>query len=143
MVSYYETVELMSMNRDIPSAGRFPGIFPVHRDAYQMRHHVPQSAIVVPFYPDHLHISFWIGEFPYVREKLPVLSFQAPEIQIAEDVTQKNQPAESDRSKEIQCLACSRDFASQMEIGENQEIIDRFLHADIVANDCYIQIKSL
>lgn len=56
-----ESVELVTMDGQMPFAGVIPDIALVHGDANQVRHYVGQSKIVIAFDPYHFHFSLGIG----------------------------------------------------------------------------------
>ncbi len=131
MVFYDEVVELMPVDGQIAFAVCFPGVFLINRNAYQMRHHIRQAVIVIALNPYDFHAAFRVGEFSDEGEELPVLFFQAPEVEIAENVAQKNQAPEPDRAQQLKRLFGSRCFRPQMKVGEYNDIIPiRFHEAD-------------
>ncbi len=56
-----EVVKLMTVNRNVAFTPRFPDKLLEYGDSYQMGHYVGQSEIVIPLYPDNLHVSLRIG----------------------------------------------------------------------------------
>jgi len=61
VISYNEIVELVPVDSDVPLAFRFPNVLLINRHSHQVRHDVGQPVIVIPFHPDYLHVSLWIG----------------------------------------------------------------------------------
>ena len=118
----------MAMNRqEIPSA-EFPLVFLINLDANQMRHNLSETAIMVPFDPDNLGFSLGIRELSNFGEKSPMMLLQAPEIEVAEDVTQEDQPAETCRSQQLQRLACEAYFGPEVQIRDDQGFRNNRLH---------------
>jgi hypothetical protein len=58
-----------------------------------------------------------------------MILIQAPEVEVAEDVAQKNQAAEAERTQQIQCFLRPCDFRSQMQIGKDYYIIRGNFHS--------------
>jgi hypothetical protein len=81
-----EAVELMPVNSQMADSLKFPGILLVNAHAYQMRHHVAQSVIVITLNPDDLDFAFRIGQLANVSQEFPVLFRKPPEIQVGEDI---------------------------------------------------------
>jgi len=58
-----------------------------------MGHNFGQAVIVIPFDPDHFNFTLGIGELANEDEKFPVLFFQESEIEVGEDIAEKNETA--------------------------------------------------
>src|SRR5713226_5692260 len=87
-------VKLMSVDRQMTQSAKFPSIFLIDTDADQMRHHLRESVVVVALHPNHFYFSLGIGKLSNVSQKLPMLFFQAAEIQVRENVSQQDQAVE-------------------------------------------------
>jgi hypothetical protein len=77
----------------VTNAPEVPFVFLVNLDSNQVGHYFRKALIMVALHPDDLHVTFRVGKLADVRKELPVLFFQAAEIQIAEDVAQEDEPA--------------------------------------------------
>lgn len=118
-----EIVELVPVDGQVPDAARFPGIFPVRRDPDQVGHDVHQPVIMVSLHPDHVHLPLWVRQLPDVREKVPVFPLQPPEIEVAEDVAEQDEPMETERLQQLQSFARPGNLRSQVEIGQDHYVI--------------------
>ena len=85
-----ETVELVSMNRQMMDAVKIPFILLVNINTDQVGHHVTKTAIVIPLNPNHRDATFRIRQLANVAEKLPVFFLEPAEIEIAENIAQQN-----------------------------------------------------
>lgn len=56
-----ETIELVAVDRDVALALVAPDVSLVHGHAYQVRHDVGQSLVVIAFNPDDFDFSLWVG----------------------------------------------------------------------------------
>ncbi len=127
-----EAVELVSVDGDVALAFVFPDELLVDRDADQVRHDLRESMIVVPFDPHDLNAAFRVRQLADVREELPVALGEAAEVEIAKDVTEKNETTEAQALKKVERFARARHLRSEMQIGEDDRIYSRRgLHASI------------
>ena len=111
-----EPIKLVAVNSQMSKALELPLVFAMDRDADQMRHHLRESVVVVSFHPDNLDAAPRIRELSYVAEKLPVLFFQPPEIQIAEYVAEENKAAEGIGFKHLQRGLSTADLRAQVQV---------------------------
>ena len=88
---HLETVELVAVNGQVSQPGVLPRKVLVDLYSDQMRHHVGQTMVVVPFDPDYLDLTFGIGEFADITEEAPVLFGETAEVQVGENIAQQNQ----------------------------------------------------
>lgn len=85
---------------------------------------------MIAFHPHHFYVAFWIGELADVGEKLPVLFGEAPKVEVAEDVTQQDQPLESPRAKKVQRFPGPAHIGAQVQVGDDHGVpVARALHA--------------
>src|SRR5258707_11541053 len=84
----------MSVDGEVALSGKLPDILLVHGYAHQMRHNFGQSVIVIAFHPDDFNPMTRIRKLADIAQKLPMLFGQAAEIEVAENVAQKNQALE-------------------------------------------------
>ncbi len=121
-VTSCELVELMAVNCQMGNPSIVPAIVLVNRDSNQMRHQLGEAQVVITLHPDHLDLALGIREFADVRKKVPVLLFEAAEVQIAEDVPQQNQPAELDGFKQTKSGIRPAELRSQVKVGDDDGI---------------------
>ncbi len=91
----------MTVNGQMPDAVKRPRVLLVDFHPNQVRHHVAQAAIVVPFQPDNFNFALGVGELADVSEKLPMLFLQTTEVEIAKDVAEQNEPTKRDRAQGV------------------------------------------
>jgi hypothetical protein len=132
-----EMVKLVAMNSQVTHSPETPFIFLVDLHPHQVRHDLRQSLIMVALDPDHLHPPFGIGKPADIRKKLPVLFLQAAEVQITEDVAQKDEPAEGIPLQHGQRGSRTAYFRTQVQIGENHRVETRSIHAFYIHKSCY------
>jgi len=89
-----ETVELVSVNGQVAQSVVDPDITLENRDSHKVGHDFGESFVMVAFHPNDLDVAFAIGEFANAGEKLPMIAIQAGEVEVREDIAQKNQAAE-------------------------------------------------
>ena len=106
---------------------RFLNVLPFHE---QKNHRVAKRIALVQalteevkrllmkptIHPDNLDAAPRIRELSYVAEKLPVLFFQPPEIQIAEYVAEENKAAEGIGFKHLQRGLSTADLRAQVQV---------------------------
>src|SRR5258707_8996519 len=109
----------MSVNGEMPFALIFPDILLVHGHAHQMRHDFRESVIVIAFHPDHFNSMTRIRKLADVAQKLPMLFGQAAEIEVAENVAQKNQALEFHGLQEMKRFPGATDFRTQVQIRDD------------------------
>jgi len=127
----HKTIELMAVNREMTPPGLFPNVFPVGAHTHQMRHHVDQAAIVIPFHPHHLDPPLGVRQLADIGKKPPVLLLEPAEIQVAENVAQQDEPAERKPLQHFQRLGGTRGFRPQMQVGEDHGIVSSLFHAPL------------
>jgi len=82
------------MNSDVADTTKIPHVLLIYLNADQVRHDVGQPIVVVPFHPHHFNSSLGIRQFANVTEELPMFFLEAAEIEVAKDVSQKDQSGE-------------------------------------------------
>src|SRR6266852_9672530 len=103
-----------------------------------MGHDFGQAVVVIAFDPDHFNVALGIGELANEAEKFPVLFFQAPEIEVGENITQKNQPAILIFPEDAQRLARARLMSAPRCRSERISVsYTGGATAPIVADECY------
>ena len=122
-------VELVSVNREMPEATKLPGIFLIDLDAHQVRHHLGKTVVMIALDPDYLHPAFGIRQLADVAQELPVLFFQAAEVQVAEDIAQKNEAAEGDFLQQLERGFRTAHLRPQVQVGKDHRVATRRLHA--------------
>ncbi len=93
-----------------------------------MGHDFGQAVVVIAFDPDHFNVALGIGELANEAEKFPVLFFQAPEIEVGENITQKNQPAILIFPEDAQRLVRAAHVRAEVQIREDQRVVYRRRH---------------
>jgi len=109
----------MSVNSQVPIAGKIPLIFLIDLHSYQVRHHITQAVVVIALNPNHLYSAFGIGKFADVAQKLPVGLSQASKIQIGEDIPQQNQSAEAVGAQHSQGIFRAADLGAKMQVRQD------------------------
>lgn len=117
-----KAVELMAMNGQMTLAFVFPEVMLIDRNADQMRHQFRQPVVVIAFHPNDLNLMFGIGELADKAEKFPMLFGKASEIQVGKDVTEQDQPLESEALEQFQCVSGAAYLRTQVQIGNNDGV---------------------
>jgi hypothetical protein len=86
-------VELVPVYGKVLFPSRFPDVLTVYRDSHEVRHDVCETIVVISLDPNDVHVPLWIRELPDIGEKVPVLLIETGEIQVAEDIAQKDKAA--------------------------------------------------
>ena len=73
---------------------KFPNVFLIHTNADQVRHQLRKSVVVIALDPDNFYMPLGVRKFADVSEELPVLFFQAAEIQVGKNVSEQNEAVE-------------------------------------------------
>ncbi len=141
-----EPVKLVSVDRQMAEAGILPLVFLIHLHAHQVRHHVSQSLIMVPFHPHHFNVAFGIGKLANVAEKFPVFFGETAEIQVGKNVSQQDKPPKAVFLEDTRGPTGAAGFRSQMHVGEDQRVvwrpIHRHVHTKFVVEACYRKMKT-
>src|SRR6266851_2150368 len=90
-IARHEAVKLMPVDRQMTQSAKFPGILLIDSDADQVRHDLRESVVVIAFYPNHFYVPLGIRKLANVSKELPMLFFQAAEIQVRKNITEQNQ----------------------------------------------------
>src|SRR5450432_1314018 len=122
-----EAVELVAVNGDVADAVKFPGVFLIDADADQMRHDLGQAVVMIAFDPDDFDLALGIGEFADVSEKLPVLFFQAREIQVGKNVAQQDEAIEGSGLQQTQRGLGAADFGAEVQVGKDKGVGENHL----------------
>jgi hypothetical protein len=59
-IIHLESVKLMAVNRDVLSLAALPPVILVNANAYQVRHNVGESVVVVAFHPYDFDVAFGV-----------------------------------------------------------------------------------
>lgn len=124
-----KAVKLMAVNCHMTLAIEFPRIMLIHRDPDQVRHEFRQPVIVVPFHPDNFNLVPGIGELADVAQEFPVLLGQSAEIQVGEDVAQKNQARKLGALQELQGVRGAAYLRTKVQVGNNNGVKTIHQHA--------------
>lgn len=124
-----EAVKLVAVDRQMTLACVVPRVFLINRDADQMRHHFREPMIVIAFHPDDFRAVPRVGEFTDEAEKFPMLTGEAAEVKVGEDIAQQDEPAETRRLKELERVRCPAYLGPQVEVGNDDGVNMRFHHA--------------
>jgi hypothetical protein len=132
-----EAIKLMPVDSQVPNALEAPLVFLVNLDPDQVGHYFGKPLVVVAFYPDDFHVTSGIGKLADVRKELPVLFLKAPEIQIAKNVAQEDEPAKGSFFQHCQRGFGTAYFRTQVQIGKNHRVETRSIHAFCIPKSCY------
>ncbi len=91
-VAAYEAVELMSVHGEMADAVELPDISLIDGDSDEVGHDLGKALVVISLNPDDFDFALGIGELANAGEKLPVITGQSSEIEVAEDVAQEDEP---------------------------------------------------
>ena len=136
-----KSVELVAVNGEVAESGIFPFKLLVNLYPDQMRHHIGQTMVVVPFHPHHLYLTFGIGEFADITEEAPVLFGETAEVQVREDIAQKNQSPKRILLEHAGGIVRAAAVRAEMHVGEDQRVIDGRIHTSVLAKECYGVMK--
>ena len=93
-----------------------PDIALENRNSHKVGHNLGKAFVVVAFHPNDLDIAFAIGEFADAGEKLPMIAVQAGEVEVGEDVAQKNQTAEVTGLEQRDSISSAADIGPEVNI---------------------------
>src|SRR3954468_12516569 len=128
VVVQHKAIELMTVNRKMPSPIERPRIFLVHAYPDQMGHDVRQSRIVVSFHPNHFDISLGIRQLADAPEELPVLFVETAEIEVGKDIAQKNEPPKAVLLQHVAGIPSAAQLGPEMQIGEDESVVNLTTH---------------
>jgi hypothetical protein len=131
----------MPMNGQVAHPGKVPDILLVHSHADQVRHNVGETLVVVSFDPDHLYVALGVRKFANVTEKFPVFLGESAEVEVRENVTQKDQPPETIVLQHLGRVAGAAALRAQMDVGKDQRIVDGRIHTSFLVRKCYGMMK--
>jgi hypothetical protein len=132
----------VSVDGDVAQTLIFPGKFLKNLHAHQVGHDVAESVVVVAFDPDDFNVAFGIGEFADHSEKLPVFFFEASKVEVGKDVAEQNEPAERSLLQHAGRIAGTTHLGAEMHVREDQRVIHWLLHALILVQSCYMEMKG-
>ncbi len=124
----------MAVNREVAQAGVLPGIFLIDAHAHQMRHDVGEPVIVIALHPNHFDLALGIRKLANISQKLPVLFCEAGEVQVGEDVAQKNEPLKAIFPEHAGSFAGMTRFCTEMQVGKDQRVVAMQIHTSICNN---------
>ncbi len=113
-VSPDKLVELVSVNGQVQLSCELPGVFLIDGDSDKVGLDVRKPIIVVSLDPDNIDSPPRIGQLPDIGKKVPVFFRQTPEIEVAEDIAEQDQPLEAQRPQQLERLARSRGFRTKV-----------------------------
>ena len=127
-VLYNEAVELVTVYRKVAQTSILPHILLIHLDAHQVRHHVSQPVIVVAFDPHHFHLPLGIRELANVAKKPPVLLGKTSEVQVGENVSQKDQSAKTVLPQHSPGFIGTAHVRTKVQVGEDERVVNGRTH---------------
>jgi hypothetical protein len=133
---HLESVELVSVNRDVPQPAITPRIVLIHAYTDQVRHDVRQSVVVISLDPDNFNFSLRIRQLADVAEKLPVFLRKSRKIQVGEDIAQQYQPLEPILPEHPGGLARAARLSPEVQVRKDQRVVDMQIHISVVTADC-------
>ena len=92
-----ETVELVAVNGQVTQSVVGPDVTLENRNSHKVEHHLGEAFVMIAFHPNDFDIAFAIGEFADAGEEFPMIAVEPREVEVGEDIAQKNQTAESAR----------------------------------------------
>jgi hypothetical protein len=110
--------------------------------AYQVRHDVAESVIVIAFHPYDLKVALGIRKLANVTQKLPVIFGQASEVEVGKNVAQKDQPVKSIFLQHASGFPRMAGLRTQVQIGKDQRVVHGQIHTSVVAMECYGVMNS-
>jgi len=138
-----EAIELMPMHGNVLLPAVVPRVFLENLHAHQVRHHIGEAEIVIPFHPNHFHTAFRIRKLADIPEKLPVFFLESAEIEVGKDVAEQNQPPEGFTLQHSDRLARMAHIRAKMHVGQDQGIgQDLFLKPSLLIS-YYRKIKDV
>ena len=111
-----ETVELMAVNGQVTPAVVGPDITLENRNSHKVGHHIGEAFVMIAFHPDDFDVAFAVGEFADAGEELPMIAIQAGEVEVGEDVAQKDQAAEVTGLQQRQGISSPADIRPEVNI---------------------------
>src|SRR5260370_32984092 len=88
--------------------------------------------VVIVLHTNQFNGEFGSRKFEDIRKKAPVVFFETRKIEIAEDITQKNEPPESVLLQHFYCIGCPAEPRAQMKVGNNDGIERRCSHLPLL-----------
>jgi hypothetical protein len=131
----HEAIELMSMNGEMADALIVPNILLVDRDAHQVRKYGGDAVVVVSFHPHDFDLALRIRKLADIREKVPVLFLEPAEVEIAEDIAEKDQALEAGISQKLQRLGCAADLGAKVQFRQDERVVTQLLHIIVICKD--------
>ena len=80
------------------------------------------AAVVIANNPDHLNALARIGRLPDVRQKLPIVTREAFEVQIIEDISIEDQSIELQHSHELDQAFRPRHIRAEVDVRHDQRV---------------------
>jgi len=111
-----ETVELVAVNGQVPQSVVAPDIAFENGNSHKVGHHLGEAFIMVAFHPDDFDVAFAVGEFADAGEELPMIAIQAGEVEVGEDVAQKDQAAEVTGLQQRQGISSPADIRPEVNV---------------------------
>lgn len=137
-----ESVELMAVDRDVAQAAVVPIVVLVDAHAYQMRHDIRQSVVVIALHPNDFYAALGVRQLANEAEKLPMIFGQACEVEVGKDVAQQNQAPEARLSEQASSFPRMARVRAEVQVRKDQRVVGMRIHDSIVAGDCYGVINS-
>jgi hypothetical protein len=129
------------MNCEVALPGVNPLVMLVNANADQVRHNIREPVVVIAFHPHDFNVPLGIRQLPDVAEKLPVILREPGEVEVGENIAQKNQPMEFIGFENAGCFARVTGLCTQVQVGEDQRVVHGQIHTSVVAMGCYRVIK--
>jgi len=139
---HLKTVELVAVNRNVLHPVVLPAVILVHAHAHQMRHHVGQPVVVIPFHPHHFNVALGIRQLPDISQKLPMILGKPREVKVGKNVAQQNQPREAALLEHLRSLARATRLRTQVQVRKDQRVVRMQIHILVVPTECYGVMKD-
>lgn len=96
IVLRHEAIELVAMDGDMALSAELPDVALVDGDAHKVGHQVGETQVMIAFHPDDLLAAAGVGKPPDLGEEIPVVTGEAREVEVGEDVAEEDQAIEGD-----------------------------------------------
>ncbi len=108
-----------------------------------MGHDFGQSLIVIALHPNDLDAALGVRQLSNVRQEIPVLALEPPEVQVREDVAKQDETAIGSRLQDGKSISRTAEFGPEMQVRKNQRVIPPAMHAQILVERCYLGVNRV
>lgn len=115
-------VKLVTVDGEVSIPMTFPYKFFMDGHTEKVREDLCYSAVVITNHPHHLNALTRVGRLPDVRQELPIVTREAFEVQIIEDVSIKDQSLEPQHPHELDQSLGPRDIRPEVDVRHDQGV---------------------